>query len=83
MIYGSAYYIILIKYYYNTIITQCHVDIPLRTFEIVVGSVGSVAVLLFVTLTVIIMVAILKKWCCPWLGRRRHGGRQRVEQDEN
>lgn len=76
---NSAYLIKVVLLSLNTII----IDIPLRTFEIVIGSVGSVAFLLFVTLTVIIMVAILRRWCCPRLARRRHGDRQLVERDEN
>lgn len=78
----------MIKYYYNTIITaaECHADISLRTFKIVVGSVGPVAVVLFLALTVS-MVVILKKLCCPWLARRRQqdGDQHLLEdvQDEN
>lgn len=57
-------------------------DIPLRTFEIVVGSVGSLAVLLLVILTIVIAVATVKR-CVPWITRRCHGDRELVERDEN
>ena len=57
-------------------------DIPLRTFKIVVGSVGSLAVLLLVILTIVIAVATVKR-CVPWIARRRHGDRELVECDEN
>lgn len=61
------------------------IDIPLRTFEIVVGSVGSAAVLLLVILTIIIIVATVLR-CRPWLAQRCQGNRRQlvnVERDEN
>ena len=58
------------------------IGIPLKTFEIVVGSVGSVAVLLFFILTIIITVPIVLR-CRHWLARRCHGDHQLVEPDEN
>jgi hypothetical protein len=71
---NSAY---SIKVYCNYVTTI--IDIPLKTFKIVVGSVGSVAVLLFSILTVIIIIAM----CRRWLAHRHHGDRQLVERDEN
>ena len=56
-----------------------YAEIPLRTFEITVGSVGSAAVLLFIILTV--TITVISVWFCR--ARRGHGGRQLVRPHED